>query len=68
MEGAWEPAGKRTGGGMVEGEGGERMNEGGAVGGVKNLQGGPHELVDGMKERFKGRWVQKNKIWRREYG
>jgi hypothetical protein len=38
------------------------------VGGVKNLQGGPHELVVGMKERFKGRWVQKNKIWRREYG
>jgi hypothetical protein len=39
-----------------------------AVGGVKNLQGGPHELVVRMKERFKGRWVQKNKIWRREYG
>jgi hypothetical protein len=38
------------------------MNGGRGDGDVKNLQGGPHELVVGMKERFKGRWVQKNKI------
>jgi hypothetical protein len=31
-------------------------------------EGGSHSLVVGMKERFKGRWVQKNRIRRREYG
>jgi hypothetical protein len=36
-------------------------------GGKDIKKSGPHSLVVGMKERFKGRWVQKNIIRRREY-